>query len=150
MARELHLIVVGKLKDAHLEAVEADYLKRIANPPLIIHEVRASAENKDAEGEAILRKYRELNSSHLIVMSEWGKKRTSVDFAEWTRDLIEKQSRPVFVIGGAEGSSEEVLKTAREKISLSDLTFPHKIARILLVEQLYRAQTIRHGHPYHN
>ncbi len=150
MARELHLIVVGKLKDSHLEAVEADYLKRITNPPLIIHEVKASAENKEAEGEAILRKMRELGSTHLIVMSEWGKKRTSVDFANWSKDLIEKQTKPVFVIAGAEGFSDEVLKTAKEKISLSDLTFPHKIARILLVEQLYRAQTIRTGHPYHN
>jgi 23S rRNA (pseudouridine1915-N3)-methyltransferase len=150
VARELHLIVVGKLKDAHLEAVEADYLKRINNPPLVIHEVKASAENKDAEGEAILKKMKDLNSSCLIVMTEWGKKRTSVDFAAWTEDLIEKQVRPVFVIGGAEGFSEEVLKTAKEKISLSDLTFPHKIARVLLVEQLYRAQTIRMGHPYHN
>lgn len=150
MARELHLIVVGKLKDAHLEATEADYLKRITNPSLLIHEVKASAENKEAEGEAILKKAKELGSSHLIVMSEWGKKRTSVEFAEWTRDLIEKSARPIFVIAGAEGFSDEVLKAAKEKISLSDLTFPHKIARVLLVEQLYRAQTIRSGHPYHN
>ena len=101
MARELHLIVVGKLKDAHLEAVEADYLKRITNPSLIIHEVKASAENKEAEAEAILKKARELNFTHLMVMSEWGKKRTSVEFAEWTKDLIEKQNRPVFAIAGA-------------------------------------------------
>lgn len=150
MARELHLIVVGKLKDAHLEAIETDYLKRISNPSLIIHELKASAENKQAEGEAILKKMKELGSSHLIVMTEWGKKRTSVDFAEWTKDLIEIQARPIFVIGGAEGFSEEVLSSAKERISLSDLTFPHKLARILLVEQLYRAQTIRMGHPYHN
>lgn len=150
MARELHLIVVGKLRDPHLEAIEADYLKRINNPPLLIHEVKASAENKDDEGEAILKKSRELNVNHLVVMSEWGKKRTSVDFADWTRDLIERQSKVAFVIAGAEGFSEEVLKSAKEKVSLSDLTYPHKLARILLVEQLYRAQTIRTGHPYHN
>ncbi len=150
MARELHLIVVGKLKDSHLEAIEADYLKRITNPPLVIHEVKASAENKEAEGDAILKKAKDLGSTHLIVMSEWGKKRTSIEFADWTKDLLEKQARPIFVIGGAEGFSEELLKSAKEKISLSDLTFPHKIARILLVEQLYRAQTIRTGHPYHN
>ncbi len=150
MARELHLIVVGKLKDAHLEAVEADYLKRITNPNLLIHEVKASAENKEAEGDAILKKARDLNFTHLIILSEWGKKRTSVEFASWTTDLIEKQNRPVFVIAGAEGFSDDVLSLAKEKISLSDLTFPHKIARILLVEQLYRAQTIRSKHPYHN
>lgn len=149
MAREFHLIVVGKLKDSHLEAIEADYLKRINNPPLVIHELKASAENKDAEGEAILKKVKEL-SGHMILMSEWGKVRNSVEFAEWTKDLSEKNTKPVFVICGAEGFSDEVLKQCKEKISLSLLTFPHKIARILLVEQLYRAQTIRTNHPYHN
>jgi 23S rRNA (pseudouridine1915-N3)-methyltransferase len=150
VARELHLIVVGKLKDSHLEAIEADYLKRINNPSLVIHELKASAENKEAEGEAILKKVKDLGISHLIIMSEWGKKRTSVEFANWSKDLIEKQTKPAFAIAGAEGFSDEVQRAAKEKISLSDLTFPHKLARILLVEQLYRAQTIRTGHPYHN
>lgn len=153
MARQFNLIVVGKLKDSHLEAIENDYLKRINNPELVIHEVKASAENKDAEGEAILKKVRDLTqggSSHIIIMSEWGKKQTSIAFGEWTKGLIEKPAKVFFVIAGAEGFSDEMLKAAQEKISLSDLTFPHKIARILLVEQLYRAQTIRTGHPYHN
>lgn len=153
MAKSLNLIVVGKLKDAHLEALEHDYLKRINNPELIIHEVKASAENKEAEGEAILKKIKDHSqggSTHIVIMSEWGKKHTSVNFAEWTKGLIEKPAKVYFVIAGAEGFSDEMLKAAQEKISLSDLTFPHKIARILLVEQLYRAQTIRSGHPYHN
>jgi len=153
MARELHLIVVGKLKDAHLEAIEKDYLKRINNPELIIHEVKASAENKIAEGEAILKKVRDITqggSAHLIAMTEWGKRSTSVAFAEWTKTLIERPAKIFFLIAGAEGFSDEVLKNCQERISLSELTFPHKLARILLVEQLYRAQTIRTGHPYHN
>lgn len=153
MARHLHLIVVGKLKDSHLEAIELDYQKRINNPELIIHEVKASAENKEAEGEAILKKIKDLTqggSSHLIAMTEWGKRSTSVAFAEWTRNLIERPAKVFFLIAGAEGFSDEILKACQERISLSKLTFPHKLARILLVEQLYRAQTIRAGHPYHN
>src|SRR5690606_866287 len=144
--------VVGKLKDNHLEAIEADYLKRINNPDLVIHEVRASAENKEAEGEAILKKIKELapSGAHVIAMTEWGKKRTSVQFSEWLEALIEKPQKVFFVIAGAEGFSEDFLRHCQERISLSDLTFPHKIARILLVEQLYRAQTIRTKHPYHN
>jgi 23S rRNA (pseudouridine1915-N3)-methyltransferase len=151
-AGRFHLIVVGKLKDAHLEAVEADYLKRITNPPLVIHEVKASAENKEAEGEAIQKKIKDLapSGAHVIALSEWGKKQTSVDFAKWMEGLIEKPQKIAFVIAGAEGFSEAFLKSVQEKISLSDLTFPHKLARILLVEQLYRAQTIRTKHPYHN
>jgi 23S rRNA (pseudouridine1915-N3)-methyltransferase len=153
MARQIHLIVVGKLKDSHLESIESDYLKRINNPELIIHEVKASAENKEAEGEAILKKIRDLSqggSTHSIAMTEWGKKSTSVAFAEWTKNLIERPAKIFFLIAGAEGFSDEVLKACQERISLSELTFPHKLARILLVEQLYRAQTIRSGHPYHN
>lgn len=153
MARQLHLIVVGKLKDSNLEAIENDYLKRINNPELVIHELKASAENKEAEGEVILKKIKDLSqngSSHIIAMTEWGKRTTSVAFAEWTKILIERPAKIFFVIGGAEGFSDEVLKNCQERISLSELTFPHKLARILLVEQLYRAQTIRSGHPYHN
>jgi len=153
MARQFHLIVVGKLKDAHLEAIEADYLKRINNPELQIHEVKASAENKEAEGEAILKKVKDLSqggATHLVAMTEWGKRTTSVKFAEWTEQLIDRPAKVFFIIAGAEGFSEEILKVIQERISLSELTFPHKLARILLVEQLYRAQTIRSGHPYHN
>jgi 23S rRNA (pseudouridine1915-N3)-methyltransferase len=150
MARQIHLIVVGKLKDAHLEAIEADYLKRINNPELVIHELKASAENKEAEGEAILKKVKDLGGGHLVAMSEWGKRYTSIALAQWSEGLIERSNRVIFIIAGAEGFSQEVLSSCQERLSLSELTFPHKLARILLVEQLYRAQTIRMGHPYHN
>jgi 23S rRNA (pseudouridine1915-N3)-methyltransferase len=153
MARQFNLIVVGKLKDQHLEAIENDYLKRINNPELIIHEIKASAENKEAEGEAILKKIKDLtsgNKGHLIALTEWGKIHTSVAFAEWTQGLLDRPQKIFFIIAGAEGFSEELLQNCQEKLSLSSLTFPHKLARILLIEQLYRAQTIRSGHPYHN
>ncbi|HXH31138.1 MAG TPA: 23S rRNA (pseudouridine(1915)-N(3))-methyltransferase RlmH [Bacteriovoracaceae bacterium] len=149
----LNLIVVGKLKDPSLESIESDYRKRIQNPELNIHEVKASAENKQTEGEAILKKIRELapaGGTYLIAMTEWGKRSTSVAFSDWFSQLIERPAKIFFIIAGAEGFSEEVLSVCQERISLSELTFPHKLARILLVEQLYRAQTIRSGHPYHN
>lgn len=150
MARQIHLIVVGKLKDPHLEAIEADYLKRINNPELLIHEVKASAENKEAEGEALIKKIKDLGGGHVVALSEWGKRYTSVAFAEWSRTNLDRSNKLIFLIAGAEGFSSEVLNLCQERLSLSELTFPHKLARILLVEQLYRAQTIRSGHPYHN
>ena len=150
MARQIHLIVVGKLKDSHLEAIEADYLKRINNPELIIHELKASAENKEAEGEALTKKLKDLGITHAVAMTEWGKRYTSTAFAEWMKHHIEKSQKIAFLIAGAEGFSSEVLSICQERLSLSELTFPHKLARILLVEQLYRAQMIRTKHPYHN
>lgn len=153
MSKPIHLIVVGKLKDSHFEAIEKDFLKRINNPELLIHEVKASAENKEVEGEALAKKIKDISPSatpHVIALSEWGKKMTSVEFASWTQELIEKPQRVIFVIAGAEGFSESFLKNTQEKISLSALTFPHKFARLVIIEQLYRAQTIRLKHPYHN
>ena len=120
MARQIHLIVVGKLKDPHLEAIENDYLKRISNPELIIHELKAHAENKEAEGEVILKKVRDLSQgsgAHIICMTEWGKRTTSVAFAAWCRDLFERQNKVFFVIAGAEGFSDEVLKNCQGRIS---------------------------------
>src|SRR6476620_6610884 len=137
MARQIHLIVVGKLKDSHLEAIEADYLKRINNPELLIHEVKASAENKEAEGEALIKKIKELGGGHIVALSEWGKRYTSVAFAEWSRANLDRSNKLIFLIAGAEGFSSEVLNLCQERLSLSELTFPHKLARILLVEQLY-------------
>lgn len=150
--KSFHLICVGKLKDAHLEAVEADYLKRLNNPPLVIHEVKASAENKEAEAEAIIKKMKDIGEGglHRVAMTEWGKCFTSVAFAEQSEKWLEKPGKTVFLIAGAEGFHESVLQLCQERLSLSELTFPHKLARILLVEQLYRAQTLRTGHPYHN
>lgn len=153
MSRQIYLLVVGKLKDPHFEAIEKDFLKRINAPELIIHEVKASAENKEAEAEALIKKIKDIspnNPPYLIALSEWGKKTTSVEFAEWTQVLVEKPQKVIFIIAGAEGFSESFLKNCQEKISLSALTFPHKFARLLIIEQLYRAQTIRLKHPYHN
>ena len=150
--KAFHLLCVGKLKDAHLLTLEAEYHKRLTQPPLVIHEVKASAENKEAEAEALLRKLKELGEGglHRVALSEWGKRHTSTGFALWTQGLLEKPGKTVFLIAGAEGFHDSVLSTCQERLSLSELTFPHKLARILLVEQLYRAQTLRLGHPYHN
>jgi 23S rRNA (pseudouridine1915-N3)-methyltransferase len=153
MARQIHLIAVGKLKNKNLEEIESEYLKRIHNPSLIIHEVKAQAENPTSEGEAILKKIRELPQSgpnYIITLSEWGSRMESVPFSDWINSKLELNGNIVFIISGAEGFSEKVLQTCHFKLSLSQLTFPHKLARIILVEQVYRAQTIRTGHPYHN
>lgn len=140
----MRLITVGKLKDSHLEAIEQEYLKRLKNPKLEIIELKANAENKDQEAEAILKKL--TDRDFVITLTEWGKEYESPDFSGWLFNL----SNPVFVICGAEGPGEKLLERSNAKLSLSKMTMPHKLARIVLIEQIYRAQTIRDGHPYHN
>jgi 23S rRNA (pseudouridine1915-N3)-methyltransferase len=154
MSKALHLIVVGKLKDSHLSAIENDYLVRLNSPLLTIHEVKAFAENKEAETKEIQKKIQDLckdSLPYLILLTEHGKTFKSPEFSQWLYQKIENiNQKIIFIIAGAEGHSAELLANAQEKISLSPLTFPHKLARIIFVEQIYRAQTIFKGHPYHN
>ena len=148
--KDIHLIVIGKYKDKNLESLEEQYLKRITGPKLKIHELKSMRENLELEANEVLKKLNDLAPSYPILMAENGKLRNSVDFSKWLYSLIETRSEKiVLIIGGASGHGQKVLELAKEKLSLSPMTYPHKLARLLIVEQLYRAQTIHTGHPYH-
>lgn len=149
--KSLHLIVVGKLKDKYLESLENDYLKRIKKPKLQIHEIKASAENKDQEAQVVLKKIAALSENHfVVVLTEFGEEFQSPQFSSWLYENFNSGKDLIFVVCGAEGPGAELLKNCDAKLSLSKLTFPHKLARLIFVEQIYRAQTIKDGHPYHN
>ncbi len=148
--KDLHLIVVGKLNDKNIEELERDYFKRLTNPKLTIHEVKSHAEDLQKEAREVLGKIDDLSKNenpYIVLMMEKGKQFTSVDFSKWLSGVYERQS-VIFIIGGASGHGEAVIKKAHFKLSLSELTYPHKLARLLLVEQIYRAQTIVANHPY--
>lgn len=148
--KDLHLIVVGKLGDKNIEELERDYFKRLTSPKLTIHEVRAHAENLTKEAKEVITKINELSKDenpYVVLLAENGKQFTSVNFSKWLSGINETQ-RIVFVIGGASGHGQEVIDRAQFRLSLSELTYPHKLARLLIVEQIYRAQTIKAGHPY--
>jgi len=89
-------------------------------------------------------------SEHLIAMDESGKEWTSAAFAAHLGKLRDGGVRRIaFIIGGADGLQESVLKRAQQSFSLGRVTWPHLLVRGLLAEQLYRAYTILSGHPYH-
>lgn len=153
MSKTVHLIVVGKLKDKNLEAIEANYMQRIKSPGLKLHEVKAKAESKTAEASEVIKKIQEISKdsqAHIVALSEFGKEYDSVSFSTKVFKLIEHSNKLIFIIAGAEGFSGELLEMANDKVSLSQMTFPHKLARILFIEQFYRAITIKNNHPYHN
>ncbi len=148
--KDIHLIVIGKYKDKNLESLEDQYLKRISGPKLKIHELKSMRENLELEANEVLKKLTELSPTYPILMAENGKLRDSINFSNWLNSLLETRSEKiVLIIGGASGHGQKVLELAKEKLSLSPMTYPHKLARLLLVEQIYRAQTINSGHPYH-
>jgi 23S rRNA (pseudouridine1915-N3)-methyltransferase len=109
----------------------------------------SEAQQKEKEGEQILKLIRPDDT--LVLLDEQGKEYTSMQFAacmEKKMQCIPK--RLVFVTGGPYGFSDAVYKTASEKISLSKMTFPHQMVRLIFLEQLYRAMTILRHEPYHH
>lgn len=151
--KKLHLIVVGKLKDKNLETIEADFVQRITSLDFKIHELKANAEDKKAEGKVILKKISDISKAgqaRVIALTEFGKERDSVAFSKWVYERLEGSNQLVFIIAGAEGFDPSVIEASHEQVSLSKLTFPHKLARLLFIEQIYRAITIKENHPYHN
>jgi 23S rRNA (pseudouridine1915-N3)-methyltransferase len=90
-------------------------------------------------------------SDHVVLLDEHGTERTSIDFSQWLqRRMASGVKRLVFVVGGPYGFSPEVYHRANEKISLSKMTFPHELVRLIFAEQLYRAFSILRHEPYHH
>ena len=101
----------------------------------------------EAEGLEIL-KYVDQDAL-VILWDREGQKINSLDFASLLQKQIDQGTNINFIIGGANGVSEKLLKNSQLILSASELTFPHRLFKILLMEQLYRASTINRNHPYH-
>lgn len=147
--KNVHLIVVGKLKDKNLEALESDYLKRINGLNFKIHEVKSCEERLDDEAKEVIKKVNSLGKGHIVLMAEKGRQFDSPSFSKWLYSNLETHQNVFFIIGGASGHGQAVQERANECISLGELTYPHKLARLLFVEQIYRGMTIQNWHPYH-
>jgi 23S rRNA (pseudouridine1915-N3)-methyltransferase len=149
---KLRVIWIGKTKDAALAHLVTDYSSRVEKfLPIEIVELKdprvAEALRMRSEGEKILKL---LDTSDRVVgLDPSGKTWTSQDFAAVVaRHMREDPRRLTFIIGGYGGLSPEVKKRAEITWSLSSLTFTHDLCRVLLLEQLYRALSIIHRHPY--
>ena len=132
---------MGKVRKGWVQEGIALYLKRL--PGLSITELRDSTPDKEAEAIRQALRPDELP----VVLMEQGSTLDSVRFSEQLSTY--GSQRLAFVIGGADGITAELKATAAWQLSLSPMTFPHELARLLLLEQLFRAQSIRAGSPYH-
>jgi 23S rRNA (pseudouridine1915-N3)-methyltransferase len=86
---------------------------------------------------------------HVVALDEHGRQRTSLELSKWLGLRMQSGSDLSFLIGGADGFSPDVLERAQERWSLSPLTLPHALVRVVFAEQIYRAATLLDGHPYH-
>lgn len=143
---KLKLVFLGKTRGTEYRTLIDDYVKRIAhfNPIEVIEkksthagpEVVDEARGKQAEAPVVL-------------LDAAGKSFTSGEFARWLGNHMNSGCHQlVFLLGGAEGFPEESKKKAAEMISLSSMTMPHELARVVLAEQIYRAFSIQKNHPY--
>jgi|TARA_B100001939_G_scaffold101763_1_gene87737 23S rRNA (pseudouridine1915-N3)-methyltransferase len=135
------ILAVGKVRRSWIQDGIELYRKRL--PGLEIIEIRDSTPDKEAESiRASLRP-----NEHLIALMEEGDAVGSIPFARRLDQL--GNQRLAFVIGGADGLTNELKGRAHWQLSLSPMTFPHELARLMLIEQLFRAQAILQGSPYH-
>ncbi len=149
-----HVVAVGRVRNRDLAALCDDYAARTRHyTKLEIHEIpakRRQANNPTTvlreEGKALLRA---VPDARLVALSRDGGRMNSQDFAGRLEGWQREGRDVAFVIGGAFGLDASVRQACEEAISLSDMTFPHELARVMLLEQIYRGNTILRGEPYH-
>ena len=146
------IAAVGRLRDAPSRALFEDYAKRLTWP-VMLREVElkrplTGPQAKAEEGRLLLDAIGE--RATLVALDEHGAEWSSADFAgrvgAWRDQGVAELA---FAIGGADGHAEAVLKRAAATVAFGRMTWPHRLARVMLVEQIYRAQQIIAGHPYH-
>ena len=148
----LWLAAVGRLRPGPMRALVDDYVGRSAWP-LTVREVEArkrlsGTALREHEGDLLLAAIPD--RATLIALDERGRDLTSMDLAErlgrWRDDGVQDLA---FVIGGADGLSQAVRDRAALTLAFGRATWPHMLVRVMLAEQIYRAQMILSGHPYH-
>lgn len=152
---KISIIQIGKTKDAWLNEGIAEYLKRLSAFAMveIIELADTSIKNagtpeavKEKEAAAILKKIG--RDDYMILMDEHGQEKNSLEFTDFLFSISETKN-VVFVIGGVFGVAPSVKQRADSSIALSRLTFTHRMARLILCEQLYRAMMIKANRSYH-
>jgi 23S rRNA (pseudouridine1915-N3)-methyltransferase len=141
---KLRVAWIGKSKEPAYQALTNEYLKRISryNP----------IESQELPSEAALLKYLEKSvpKPFVVLLDARGKQLSSEELAEVMRDHQDRgTSQMMFAIGPADGFSEEAIQVAGMRLSLGKMTLAHELARVVMLEQIYRAYTILKGHPYH-
>jgi 23S rRNA (pseudouridine1915-N3)-methyltransferase len=142
----IKIIAVGRAKDRDLRSLLGDYYARIGRYAKL-----EEIEIKDAKADEVAERLARSspNRSRVVALEVDGRARSSRDFAKWLgRAENESVQTVVFLIGGSYGLPQELSKKADLRLSLSAMTLPHRLARLFLAEQVYRAFSILRGEPY--
>ena len=141
---------IGKIKTNDEDLITRKYIKRIKNIELKQYEVKTKNKEKKIEEEAVKLINSTPKNGKMILLDEEGENISSSDLAKlilnWSNSNITSVN---FAIGGTFGNGIKIKRTADKIIALGKLTWPHQMVKMMISEQIYRIETIIHGHPYH-
>jgi 23S rRNA (pseudouridine1915-N3)-methyltransferase len=143
---KLKIAWIGKTKDPAIQSLTTEYLKRISR--------YADVEGLALPDESALLKFREKTATRpahaIVLLDSPGRQLSSEEFAQFLQNHQDRNPQVlILVIGPADGFSDATRKAANSALSLGKMTLAHELARVVLLEQVYRAFTILKGHPYH-
>lgn len=149
----IKILAIGRKHESWIESGLERYQKRLKAPwnaewILLPHSAREGLAARQEESSAILSRLKP--DDFVLLLDERGKFLDSPALSRQIEQTFPAGKSPVFVIGGAYGVDDSLTARANLVWSLSPLVFPHQLVRLLLIEQLYRAQEIAAGHPYHH
>lgn len=143
--QKINIVCVGKIKEEFYREAINEYLKRLMRFAKVEIKEVAEGKNLEEEAEDILR----LSKGKIIALCIEGEKYSSEALAKNIKKLCDAGEEFTFIIGSSCGLSDKVKNSADVKLSFSDMTFPHQLMRVILLEQLYRAFMINGGGKYH-
>jgi 23S rRNA (pseudouridine1915-N3)-methyltransferase len=146
----VRILAIGTRMPEWVSSAYQDYTRRLqASMRVDLEELPHAKDKARAKADEQERLLDRVGDDYLVALDEHGKSLTTLELAKWL-SLRQQDGRNLcFVIGGADGLGPEILKKASLRWSLSGLTFPHAMVRVILAEQLYRAYSVLHNHPYH-
>ncbi len=127
-----------------------EYTQRLKSSMRVdLEELPQAKDKARAKTDEQARLLARVGDDYLVALDEHGKSLTTVALSRWLAERLQDGRNLCFVIGGPDGLGPDLLKKASLRWSLSGLTFPHAMVRVILAEQLYRAHSVLHNHPYH-
>jgi 23S rRNA (pseudouridine1915-N3)-methyltransferase len=142
----VRILAVGTRMPEWVTAAYDDYTRRLRSSMRIDLDELPVGKSKAEEEKRFLDR---IGDDYVVALDEHGKTRTTLELSQWLGERLQDGRNLSFLIGGPDGLGPEILKKATWRWSLSALTFPHAMVRVMLAEALYRAHSVLHNHPYH-
>jgi 23S rRNA (pseudouridine1915-N3)-methyltransferase len=142
----VRILAVGTRMPDWVSTAYENYTRRLRKHMRVDLEELPVGKSRAEEQKRFLER---IGEDYVVALDEHGKSRTTLELAKWLGERLQDGRALSFLIGGPDGLGPEILKAASWRWSLSALTFPHAMVRVLLAEQLYRAHSVLQNHPYH-